>query len=238
MRAVFTVKIPPIGPNRYPTDEEFLLRVRSRGWEDRDISSLGDEAEKKVRYQEKAKHMWDDMPEIAVDEKKFLIFYGYMLDTQTEFVITRRNDGQATFRLLQPDLYKLQASTLIMLRALLSSDLEVPPVKISGNSVKIYEKGQDHKIIEGRVVDNPLREAVRTNNKDILLAVIPLILAIASIIALPAMDPLNEVLYGTVERFSTAMFTSTVISSLGFLQTWYEIKSKKLVDWRAFQGTT
>ena len=56
------------------------------------------------------------MPEIAIEDEGNVIFYGFMADYQTKFAITRRVEGQITFRLLHPVLTRLQTSTTKMIK--------------------------------------------------------------------------------------------------------------------------
>jgi hypothetical protein len=233
MRSVFTVEIPAISLEKYPTTEDFLRRVRIFGWDNITYKDLPEEDRQRC-YREQAKEIWDDktFPEITDQERDFLIFYGILQDTQTKFMITRVNEGQATFRLLHPDLSRLQSSTTDMIRKLISSTGNEPPLKISRNRVTIFERGYDHRIIQGRVIVNHLREAWRVDQRNLLLASIGFLLTVPSLAALLIVSSeTSRIAGGTLERLSTAFISTTVVSLIGFLQTYLEIRNKKLVDW-------
>lgn len=231
MRAVFTVLIPPTSINNYPTDEEFLARVRAHGWDERRTKDLSEE-EVLVKYKESATKLWIEMPEIANEEKEFLIFYGVLQDSQTKFVITRLIEGQATFRLLHPNLANLEASTEMIIKKLINTAIGEKPLEISNQAIAIYERGFDHVIIRGRVIANVLLESWRVNRKDALLTLAAAFLFILFAIGILFVDQQQHALIGgTLERLSTAMITTALVSALGFAQTYLEIRSFKIIDW-------
>lgn len=231
MRAVFTVEVPAVSIDRFSTNEEFLSRIRSHGWEEMKNRDLSPE-ERETRYIQQADTLWSSMPEIAAREKEYVIFYGLLQDNQTQFIVTRVVEGQATFRLLQSNLEKLQASTTSVIRRLTTTQGNQPGVKIRYERIAIYEKGDDEIIIEGRVIPNALLEAWKTDKRNILLAVSGLLLTVPSILFLFFIDPaVNRIIGGTLERLSTAFITTTIVSAIGFLQTFLQIRGVKLINW-------
>jgi hypothetical protein len=231
MRSVFTVQIPPISTDRYPTDDEFLSRIRALGWENTKAKEKADD-ELKNWYTQKAAEIWDQMPEIAIAEKEYVIFYGELQDTQTKFIITRLVEGQATFRLLQKNLDRLQASTVYMIKTLRKSIGSLPPIEISNQKVSIYERGYDEIIIQGRVVTSTLAETWRVDKKNVLLAIGAFFLALSFLIAIIWINSTtNQIIGGTLERASTAFLTTFVVSIIGFVQTYLEVHNIKIVDW-------
>jgi len=233
MRSVFTVNIPSNESGEYPSNTEILHRIRSFGWEPIEIQRMNeDEAAKEVRYKELADKLFNEMPEIAKEEKESVIFFGYLADDQTKFVITRSVEGQITFRLLHPVLPRLQSSTTKMVKKLISCTINKRQLEISNQTVVIYERGFDHIIISGRVIPNPVREALRTDRKNVLLATGPLILAVPVMFGLLVVNSDNSpLLGGTMERFSTALLTTSLVSALSLFQTYYEIRRERLISW-------
>ena len=231
MRAVFTVQIPPVSTDRYPTDEEFLSRIRALGWENTKAREKADD-ELKAWYNEKASELWDLMPEIASGEKDYVIFYGDLQDNQTKFIITRVVDGQATFRLLHPNLDRLQASTIYMVDTLQKPVGTLPPLEIRNQRISIYEREHDDIIIQGRVISSYAKETWRIDKKNILLAFGAFLLAVPTFITLIWVNSnTNEIIGGTLERASTTFLTTFVVSLIGFIQTYLEIRKIKIVDW-------
>jgi hypothetical protein len=232
MRSVFTVEIPAISGDKYPSNADFLNRLRMLGWEDMKIKDMADDEKARI-YQEKAEELWKFMPEVATHtEKDYVVFYGILLDNQTKFVVTRLNESQATFRLLHVKLDKLQSSTDTIIRKLLKTYGNEPVLKVSNNAIAIYEKGDAEVIIDGRVIIDPFWEAVRTDRKNMLLTVFGFVLTVPSLLSLLLVSSTtNRILGGTLERLSTAFLSTTVVSAIGFLQTYLQVKSIKLIDW-------
>jgi hypothetical protein len=231
MRSVFTVLIPPVGTNNYPTDTEFLTRIRSLGWENTRAKEKSEE-ELKEWYKTKAAEIWNQMPEIAMAEKEYVIFFGDLQDNQTKFIITREVEGQATFRLLQTNLDKLQSSTVYMVKTLRKPIGSLLPLEISNQRVSIYERGHDEIIIQGRVISNAFDETWRVDKKNILLAIGALLLSIPLFTTLIWVNSkTNQIIGGTLERASTAFLTTFIVSLIGFIQTFLEVRSTKVVDW-------
>jgi len=231
MRAVFTVQISAVSVDKYPTNEEFLSRIRALGWEDVKVKELSEE-DKLKWYEEHAEKLWENMPEIAADERDYVIFYGVLQDNQAKFIITRVTEGQATFRLLHPNLDRLQASTIGMVKKLIESVGNLQPIRISNQRISIYERGYDEIIIQGRVVPNALAEAWRVDKRNILLAIGAFLLTVPTFAGLIWVNSqTNQILGGTLERASTAFLTTFIVSVIGFLQTYLQIRNIKIVDW-------
>lgn len=232
MRAVFTVQIPAVSAEKYPSDEEFLSRLRVLGWDYTHIKDLAED-ERKKWYFEEASALWEQMPEIANDEKNFVIFYGKLPDNHTKFIVTRLTDGQATFRLLHPHLDRLQASTYYMIEELIKPSSNITPLQVRNRRISIYEIGHNEIIIKGRVIESTLQETVRTDRKNMLIALGALLISIPCFIALIWINSqTNRIVGGTLERVSTAFLTTFIVSAIGFLQTYLEIRKHKLIDWQ------
>jgi hypothetical protein len=238
MRAVFTVEIPASGIDSYPNHKEFLALVRAFGWEDMKIKNLSDE-EKEAKYREYAEDLWKEMPEVADEEKPFVIFYGILQDNRTKFVITRMNESQATFRLLHTNLGRLQQSTTKLIRSIVRSHANAKGLEISQNRITIYERGHEETLIVGRVIPDAARELWVADRKNILLVAGSLIFLLISIILIRFVNSQNSPIWGSaLERLATGFVTSAVVAGIGLVQTYVEIKEEKLIDWKVASYST
>lgn len=232
MRAVFSVNIPPKPDGSFPSNEEFLSIIQAYGWEDRKLREMPN-SEKEKRFRELAQQLLPDMPEISREEFEYLIFSGILQDNQTKFIITRVVDSQVTFRLHHPSLDRLTASVNAIITRLLKQQNDKQPFEISNQRVSIYERGFDEIIIVGRVIPNALQETWRIDKRNILLVLIALILLVPVGISLTVLPSSANVLIllGTLERLTTALLVTAIIGAIGFIQTYFEIKSHKFIDW-------
>jgi hypothetical protein len=184
-------------------------------------------------YKRLANELFAEMPEVAAAEKEYVVFAGYIADLQTPFVITRMVQGQMTFRLLHRELPRLQLSTEKMLRNIIDAKLEGSSLKISNPRVTVFERRYDHIIITGRVITNAIGETIRSDVKDFILFLVPLILFLITIYALVTLPTSNPPTlgHGILERANTAFLTTTVISLLSLIQVYVEIRRSRLIDW-------
>lgn len=237
MRAIFTLEIPKDSANSFLTDDKFLSLIRNQGWDDNSFKDLND-AEKLLKYKEKAENLWSLMPEVANQEKKYLIFCGRLQDSQTDFLITRENEGFVKFRLIQPKLDKLQDSTEKILKILLKQSTEytkTPILKIANDYVEILEKGETYEIIEGRIIINAFKESKLVNNKNYAIAISTgiafiIVLGIIFMFALYEIDH-KSFWYESLERLNTVLLTTCIVSAFDFYQTYRNIKEHSLIAW-------
>jgi len=182
------------------------------------------------------------MPEVAAAEKNDVVFFGYVADDQTKFVVTRAVENQITFRLPHPVLPRLQASAKKIVRRILVAKFLEQSLVVGNSRIVVYERGYDDIIITGRVISHPLRETRRTSTKDLLLTIVPLLLLVpltvllivapSAITAQPTTSALaTPLIHGTLERMSTALLTTALVSGLGLLTTYYDIKKNRSIAW-------
>lgn len=235
MRAVFTVNIPAIGHAKFPSNQEIINELRTHGWERIETTEL-DDVQQLERYKELAGYLLEHMPEIRkTEEADQIIYYGDLQDDKTKFVVTRVVQGQMTFRLLHPNLARLERSTEKIIRKLLHSGLGDTKFEISNNLVLVYERGFEDIIIEGQVISQPFREAMKTNRRDVLLVFGGLAFLVPTIVGLFFLTTEeHRILGGTLERLSTALITTVIVSGLGFVQTYYQILREKLIHWKPY----
>jgi len=188
-----------------------------------------------AQYKRLAKDLFEEMPEVAGAEQAAVLFTGYIADDQTLFVMTRMVPGQLTFRLLHRELPRLQTSTEKMMRKVTSARLKDKPLHIGNPTVILYERKFDHVIITGRVITRVWHETIKSNLKDALLTVVPLGLFLPTTLVLLSTPilPTAPISFwrGTLERLDTAFLTTALVSALGLLQTWIEIRRGRLIDW-------
>jgi hypothetical protein len=232
MRAVFTVDLPLNHENKYPDNLQIVQLMRSFGWEPMDVCGVEDEIVKSQKYQELGEPLFQHMPATAVAKTDDVIFCGYLSDDYTRFVVLRLVNGQITFRLNNIMLVRLQKSTEKIVRKLLQARLNGGALQVSNQSVVIYEQGNDYVVLNGRVIPNPLRETLRKDKKSVLLVLVPLIVFtfLASIVNSIDMGG-HTFTAGTMERMSTALLTTALVSSLSLFETYLEIYRNRIIVW-------
>ncbi len=232
MRAVFTVDLPLNHENKHPDNLQVAELMRSFGWEPMDVCLLADDAAKGQRYQELGEALFQHMPATAIAKTDDVIFCGYLADDYTRFVVIRLVNGQITFRLNNIMLPRLQKSTEKIVRKLLQAQLDGKALQVSNQSVVIYEQGNDHVVMNGRVVPSPLRETLRKDRKSVLLVLIPLIIFAFLATVVNSLDLSGHTFTaGSMERMSTALLTTALVSSLGLCETYLEIYRNRVIVW-------
>lgn len=232
MRAVFTVDLPLNHENEYPDNHQIAELMRSFGWEPMDVCHLPDEAAKGQKYQELGEPLFQHMPATAVAKTDDVIFCGYLSDDYTRFVVLRLVNGQITFRLANTVLVRLQKSTEKIVRRLLDARLNGGALSVSNQAVVIYEQGNDYVVMSGRVIPSPLRETLRKDKKSVLLIAVPLIIFafLASIVNTLDLGG-HTFTAGTMERMSTALLTTALVSTLSLSETYLEIYRNRIIVW-------
>lgn len=267
MRARFAADLRPKASGDYPSDEEIVHlldgyevrnmellvsqaadvvareSVASHAASGTTITSIArivpatDSNPRKPLYTALAAKLFRDMPEVAAAEKDHVIFYGYISDSQTEFVVTRMVSRQLVFRLLHPELSRLKAATQKIVKELSEDDGNNEQIRlsISDEIVDVYEKGHDHVIIKGRIIGPKLRarlrETLRLNYKDFMVSAAFLILFLITLFALSRVDP-KDTLHAHLERFSTGFITTFFVSLFGLGTTYWSVSRNQVIAWR------
>lgn len=235
MRAVFTVDLPYDKETGYPGDVQVIELLRSFGWEPVEICQLEDEATRIQKRREFAEVLFRDMPPTAISRLEHVVFYGYLADDYTKFVVLKLVDGQLTFRLANDTLIRLQTSTGKVIRKILDTPLANKRMQVSNHQVVIYERGNDYVVLTGRVIPNPLSETLRSDRKSMLLTIIPLITAAFIVIVLFLAFGMTSENYGllgvSLERLLTALLTTSLVSFLGLVDTYFEIYRNRIIVW-------
>jgi|CXWK01.1.fsa_nt_gi hypothetical protein len=236
MRAVFTVEIPAIGHGKFPENSEIIEQLHTHGWEVVSLATIEDPVTRQEKYKEYAKELLEQMPEIRkTEEAEHIIYYGVLQEDKTKFVVTRVIQGRMTFRLLNPNLASLERSTENMIKILLSSGTGDSKFKISNSSVLVYEREFEDVIIKGTVIANPFRKAIKENRRDYLLVLIAMLILVPVIIgAVIYSSEEHRLIGGSLERLSTALITTIIVSALGLFQNYYEYKRETPISWEPY----
>lgn len=232
MRSVFTVDLPLGQDKTYPDNQQIIDLLRSFGWEPLEVCGLADEAAKSQKYQELGEPLFQHMPATAVATPKDVIFCGYLSDDFTRFIVLRLVNGQITFRLSNMVLARLQTSTEKIIRKLLQARLNGGWFGVCNQAVIIYEQGNDYVVAHGRVVPSPIRETLRKDKKSVLLVIISLVIFTLLALVVNGVDLGDHTFTAaTLERMSTALLTTALVSGLGLLETYLEIYRNRIIVW-------
>jgi hypothetical protein len=234
MRSVTTFEIPTKAGTSFPTDQEFLVRISSIGLTDpsKTIANFKTIADAK---NSSGQSIWDLMPEVAKEEKDFLIFCGDLPSSQTKIIITRQIPAEAKIRLINPKLDKLQQATEDIVKRLTKSILTESPLKVVNNEVEILEHKETYQIIEGRVINSAFKEAIKENGKHFYISTTALTILLLTGIALLIMSRQGydkfPVLFPLVERIFTVAMTTFIVSGFDFYHTYRNITQAKTIAW-------
>ncbi len=233
MRSLFTVEIQQTGAS-YPSDQDVVEALRLQAWDRKGTSDL-DWAARVEFYKNDSEVYWQEMPEMAFDEKEYIIFCGKLQDNKTRVIVTRMVQGEANIRLINHSLGDLQSSTARVIKRITVDNNSDNRAKIRNNSVRIYERGHEHVVIYGNVIPSPLKEAARRDAKNLYLSAGTLILGIITLISSYLMvGGVHGFIAGNLERISTAMLTTFVVTAITFFQTYFHIRQHDVIHWKVF----
>jgi hypothetical protein len=234
MRSKFIVKISTKSDGKFPSDVEIRSILRTFGWEPREVSTVEGEEEKVEKYKAIGLKLFEEMPEVAKNEKDDVIYAGFLSADQTHFVVTRSSDGEITFRLLQPELPKLIQATEKIIRSIekekfSNRDDEV----IINRSISVYERSHDHIILQGRVVENKIIEALRSNLKDTVVVGLSIVfLLILSVpLSIGLLSQGSHIWFDSAVRVAISVAALFVVSLAGLIITYRDITQTRVVNW-------
>lgn len=247
MRATFTVKLDVRPDGSFPSDDEVIAAIRGYGWEPRTgpnweyfcsigaACAIGDKAEQEKErrqwYREQAETVFAEMPEVIVTdpEREAVIYFGIMAEDNTEFIVTRRVMGEIKFRLLHKELLKLQSAADRAVRNVLEEEIFCGVI---GSQVTVYERGRNIVLLSGYVVSNRWREAYKRDSRDIALTIVPLTLFLVMFpLDYKFGGPLRPDIRALSDRFTTAMFTTAIVSALSFLSVFFRLGRESRIVW-------
>jgi hypothetical protein len=236
MRSKFIVQILKKADGTFPTDIDLQNKIREYGWEPPDIAKMESTEEKLKAYRERAQPLFtaEQMPEVAQEELEDVIFFGAIRADQTRFVVTR-TPGELTFRLIQAELPMLISATEKLLKAIGATNLVGLPLKrtphnVIDNKILIYEKGHNHVILQGRVVESPFFETLRTNQKDAFVILLVLLFLMLRLISHTIID-FKFISAADFDKLTFSILAVSLVSLIGLVLTFIGIRRHKLVSW-------
>jgi hypothetical protein len=231
MRAKFVLVIRAASASAFPSNESLVDRLLMLGLGAPESNTEPYDIRRKM-YQDDAQRDWSALPEVAEAEREQVIFFSRLPD-HGRLVVTRVSQGTATIRFIHDSLARLEKNSEAMIRELGKRTGSIDALDVQDGRVEIYERGQNHVIIVGRVISNALRETVRRNPADIISAVVTGAAAIVTL-AIMAFAHLKQgaITTGTVERFSTAMISAFFIAVVNFVQHWARLNREGIIEWR------
>jgi hypothetical protein len=169
--------------------------------------------------------------DIKIDEYDSEIFCGYLMDNKTRVSITRLNDCEATIRLSNSNLKKLQESTTDFVKSILKSDA----ISLSRNEIEIYEKKELNILLSGKIIPQSFQKFwLLVIKKDLKSALLVVFLSLSSILLfliiyrnLFLVDDMTKDITG---RIFTGFITTDAVAILSLIQTAFEI-SNKVIKW-------
>lgn len=251
MRAVFTIDLRPSSSNLnssssnlnlsssdqtiFPSSYDIASWLRTFGWEPlqmRVLEETNKSTDKSVLYSKLAGSLLSQVQDVTSIEMSNIIYYGYMADSRTSFVVSRIVEGQITFRIFHPSLSTLLLSTEIIVGRLFETRMKGYIVNINRQSVYVFESGYDNMLVKGRIISHPFAELFNTNRANALLFAISII---AFIILYFSRFFLNDILVvGFIDLLSTlitAFIVTAFIEALNIIRSYSKIRSRGLVEW-------
>jgi len=236
VRAKFVVEVPAASPASFPSNEDLESRLFALGLAEQGHSADFDTRQK--RYVSRADEVWGQFPEVAQDERDYVVFFA-RLPFHSKLIVTRFEEGTAVFRVLNEDLAKLEDATARLVDDITSKAGALNGLEIVSNEVEVYERQTDRVVIRGYVVSKPLREALRRNSGTAITLVVTGIAALVTMVILGLhVFRAGTIPVGTIERFSTAMLATFFVSLATFIQVWISLRRKRHIDWQAVSSTS
>ena len=170
----------------------------------------------------------------AKRERETAFYYGRVNEFEATFVVTRAVSNSITVRIQHQELKSLELATELFIKKALKIHDKFTP-DFSDTHIKILEAGSSHEIIEGIVIPNSFLEAISEDRNNIVVASLSFIISWALLYVLFVVNfdqfTAGETIEDVVGKLATGFVTSTFVSLVGFLQTWYEIDRHKLIKW-------
>jgi hypothetical protein len=196
-------------------------------------------------WKERIDVLINQMKEVIISRGSIIvIYYGYIQEQQTEFIITRQVDSQITFRFLNENMSNLQRAAERVLRQLKNvknGGVQLSRAKSEVTSVYLYEKNENHIIIQGRVIKNHLLETIRRNQVITIIgggcALFGIaILAVQQIYVFNIVDHSNTTqqfnsILGQLDRVSSGLIVAALTSYLQLIGLWWDLKRSRVVVW-------
>jgi len=244
MRAVFHITVPQnTADGSFPNDTNVREWLKGFGWEPSEIANITNEVEKAEKHKNLCLSQKSDLPEIAEKELESAIFFGVTSQTQSHIIVTRANVGELAFRVINEKFMKLTLATEFVVTKIIDNKkwiMEHTNNGIINESVTLYEKKSSNSFFIGRVIENYVLEAKRINKKDFWISIVSFI-SLIFLIPIALLKPEGAIfagkqdtinfIEGSVDRLSTALFAALIISAIGIINTYIDIRSHKRIKW-------
>ncbi|HSV37484.1 MAG TPA: hypothetical protein VLI04_01885, partial [Nocardioidaceae bacterium] len=190
-----------------------------------------DYEERLKQHIDAADKVWEQLPEVAAEERDSVIFFA-KLPHFGKLVVTRYDQGYLVLRVINEDLLRLQQAAEELVRDTTSRSGHLDGLEVYCNEAEIYERGHTNVIMRGRVIDRALGEASRRHPEIIASLAVTLLATVVTLAWLAFAEPAKDILRGSLERFSTAMIAAFFISLVTLIQKWSQLKRKGGIDWQ------
>ncbi len=216
MRALITADVETLESGVFPSDNELRTALREMGLRARDFpekSEGEDDAkyEERLRnyFQQRASKIFDRIPEHDEEQKQkkqlereALLFTGYLVKSDTDFMVTRRSDRTLLLRLLNSRIGKLHEASRDMVLEL--TQWNKRPRKSASTTTP------------GHV---PLSE----ESRELLVGFVTLLAFLVMLLINPAIGTRHPNLHGAFERLETALITTTLVSLLALTHAYFRL---------------
>jgi hypothetical protein len=244
MRALINVKLPQDSDGSYIDVTEFRNALQSMRLKPLDIpSSNGSDSEMKMKeyFLARAEPIFHKMPETTDEEKarkefsrQNIVYASDLPRSNSLFMVTAHTEGEYRFRLLNPKIEELQDGCEdLVVRIREYNEKHADRQLTVYGKIRIFEHGLEESTISGSVVHKTLLKNVQTlAPREFLLVRVGLIIFIIgfSLNFMPVIQSIDW-LHGLIDRFSTALLTTAVVSGVSIYHT--VIRLAPVIQWSA-----
>jgi hypothetical protein len=230
VRAKFIIEVPATSTTTFLTNAELESRLRLVGLGM--AGAAADYDDRLAEYKKAAEREWTHLPEKVIDEEEHLIFYS-RLPEQSRLIITRFDEGYVVYRVINEDMSRLLKGTERLVNQVRAKAGSLRSDEILNDEIEVYEKGEDHVILKGRVIRSASREAIRRDPQSWITAGVTLLTFICAIAALAYLSIPDAIWKGSLERFSTAMIATFFVSLATVMRLFFQIRRKGGIIWTA-----
>jgi hypothetical protein len=244
MRALINVKLPQDSDGSFFDIQEFRNALQTMRLKPLDIPSAnGAEGENNMKeyFLARAEPIFHKMPETTEEEKarkefsrQNIVYASDLPRSNSLFMVTAHTEGEYRFRLLNPKIEELQdgCEDLIIRIREYNEKHRDRQLTVYGK-IRIFEHGLEESTISGSIVHKTLFENIKTlASRELLLVRVGLIIFLVGFFInfLPVIKSIDW-LSGLIDRFSTALLTTAVVSGVSIYHT--VIRLAPVIQWTA-----
>jgi len=247
MRALITADVETLESGVFPSDNELRTALREMGLRARDFpekSEGEDDAkyEERLRnyFQQRASKIFDRIPEHDEEQKQkkqlereALLFTGYLVKSDTDFMVTRRSDRTLLLRLLNSRIGKLHEASRDMVLELTqwnkrprkSASTTTPGhvCFLLHDEIELYEHGLEEPTVIGTIINSRLKYTLSEESRELLVGFVTLLAFLVMLLINPAIGTRHPNLHGAFERLETALITTTLVSLLALTHAYFRL---------------